>query len=942
MTTPKKDCKFCDKQGVWIYPLRYAVAVAANPANLNPIPGGLPGSLGQHVTDIALGANARYTVRVSRGGYIYALVERSGERYWQAYLVVEDSLLYQFDPENPPKQSVEFSCERTSCGIGASVISIDKVNNVTAVWLMFSPSSLTKVKLDEYKKNADEYAVKGKMQVFDVKAWATVGTMQTHMLTPAHLKTDVSEFILYGQGKEALTSPLGLVMKEQMFPAISAAYAGTPPKPDGAENGYLGVLAQRLAAQKAMVCVLFDHIGITQELNDFRNAPMEGVEHYLAMVDKYGASNLQRLQVYEAIREIENGMKTGVVTSTQKFQDDHRQWSDGRMNQQLEFAKRLRAEGRVEDAVSIEKDVESKRAVRELNYNQHLEAARRDAQEKWEKDYASRLDLSEMSLFDRTLKRHTQVASDAAVARAGDHLKWFEADRVVSAFDMFDPANSPSGYDFAVQSAICTLGLSGCKVGEDKIDAWLKASSVERKNLYSRGIYYNQDTLIAEVTTANQQIKDAVGQVDYASALTTAVMLKATKGLVDGFKKVDSAFDEWARNQGQDFSKKWVKSLEIVLYHKASDMTRAVFRAGLGGVFDKGLTAVLSGQLYARLRATVGTLAYEELMLSIPKEKIAANAKARAQRRAEGRRSDKAAAGAAKVASQVDDSLETLVADAQEKARAKVQLSLKEVEGNKNLPTNNYHQARIGVLLGCIEMIALGEKLTHFEFGTKGYLEVGGSAMAVGSIVLDTYYSSAKSIREIKPYSSINAINKGADIVRGGFKLGAGVLGFGAGLCSASLDWMKFTQERNTMLATIYALRAVTGLVSAGLTIAAAFSYAKPLLGHMAKGYATHSVRYRVLLAAGELAGRWALRVRLLVWVARFNLVGLILTGIEIGYLLLRDDDLQNWCEKCVFRREKASQNWLGRQVTEDYFTEGSVQELTELEKAAQAVGVGG
>ncbi|MCY1380240.1 hypothetical protein D9M69_680420 [compost metagenome] len=115
---------------------------------------------------------------------------------------------------------------------------------------------------------------------------------------------------------------------------------------------------------------------------------------------------------------------------------------------------------------------------------------------------------------------------------------------------MFDPVNSPSGYDFAVQSAICTLGLSGCKVGEDKIDAWLKASSVERKNLYSRGIYYNQDTLIAEVTTANQKIKDAVGQVDYASALTTAVMLKATKGLVDGFKKVDSAFDEWARNQG--------------------------------------------------------------------------------------------------------------------------------------------------------------------------------------------------------------------------------------------------------------------------------------------------------------------------------------------------------------------------------------------------------
>lgn len=943
MTVSKKNCRFCDKQGVWIYPLRYAVAVATNPANLQPLPGSLPSSLGQNVTDIALSANARYTARVSRGGYIYVLIERSGMRYWQAYLVVEDSLLYQFDPESPPTQPIGFSCERTSCGIDASVIAINDVNSVSAVWLLFAPSTLTKAKLDEYKKNADGYTAAGKMQVFDVKAWATEGTFQTHMLTPAHLKTNVPEFVLYAQGKDALTSPLGLVMKEQMFPVINAAYAGTPPKADGAENGYLGVLAQRLTAQKAMVCVLFDHIGIAQELNDFRNAPMEGVEHYLAMVDRYGASNLQRLQVYEAIREIENGMKTGLVTSTQRFQDDHRQWSDGRMNQQLEFAKRLRAEGQTEDATAIEKDVESKRAVRELNYNQHLAAARRDAQENWVKDYGSRLDLEEMSLFDRILRKHTQAASDAAVARAGDHLKWFQADRLVDTFDMFDPQNVPAGYDFAINSALCTMGLSSCKIGEDKIDAWLKAPEVGRKNLYVRGVYYNQDTLIAHVKEANQQIKDAVAQVDQASGVTTALMLRATKGLVDGFKKVDSAFDEWARNQDKEaFAQKWTKSLEVVLYHKAADMVRAVFRAGLGGVFDKGLTASLSGLLYARLRATVGTLAYEELMLTIPKEKLAANARARAQRRAEGRRSDKATEKAVKAAGQVDGSLEALVADAQDKARAKVRLSLKEIEGNKSLPTNNYHQARIGVLLGCIEMIALGEKISHFEPNTKGYLEVGGSAMAVGSIVLDTFYSATKSIREIKPYSGITAINKGADIMRGGFKLGAGVLGVGAGICGVWLDSMKVLKEPDPALVVIYSLRAGTGLVSAGLTMLAAFSYAKPFLEHLAKGVARKSIRYGLLVDAAAIAGRLAARVRLLVWVARFNLIGLALTAIEIGYLLLKDDDLQNWCEKCVFRKIKTSTNWLGRQVTAEYFEKGAVEELTELEKAAQAVGAGG
>lgn len=74
------------------------------------------------------------------------------------------------------------------------------------------------------------------------------------------------------------------------------------------------------------------------------------------------------------------------------------------------------------------------------------------------------------------------------------------------------------------------------------------------------------------------------------------------------------------------------------------------------------------------------------------------------------------------------------------------------------------------------------------------------------------------------------------------------------------------------------------------------------------------------------MATKLATRVGLLVWVARLNWIGLALTLTEIGYLLLKDDDLQNWCEKCVLRAEKSSTNWLGRRAETERF-DGAAKE---------------
>ncbi|HET7794388.1 MAG TPA: T6SS effector BTH_I2691 family protein, partial [Rhizobacter sp.] len=577
------------------------------------------------------------------------------------------------------------------------------------------------------------------------------------------------------------------------------------------------------------------------------------------------------------------------------------------------------------------------------------------------------LDEPGLTSFRRELETFNAIAFAQADERVPDHVKWFESARLVAAFDIYDPKDANSGYHFAAESAICSIGMSGCKAGEEKIDAWVKAPEVGRSNLYMRGVYFNQQTLIAEASKASADVQAAAANVEAVADINAALMLKLTKNVVSGFKSVDSAFDEWARNQGQVFSKKWVQpsglgkamgvqhGFEILFQHKVSDMTRVLFRSGLNGRLDKALTARISGLLYARLGSVAERLAFDELMLKTPPkptapEKLADGYKGRsaernqelADRRVE-KKTEQIRTRASQIAGEVDGSLDTLVADARAKAQAKVKVTIEEMQklGDKGQPTNNYHQARIGVVLGCIEMIALGDKLWKFENNSKGWLEVGGSIMAIFSIVLDTFYAAAKSVREIAPYKSIGAINKGADIVRGGFKLGAGLFSMGAGICSALLDLSKIHTASDKNLKAIYTMRAMTGFIGAGFTMAAAFSYAEPLLLYTAKGYVQHKIRYRILISASGLALRLAARVRLLVWVARFNLAGLALTALEIGYLYFKDDDLQNWCEKCTFRKEKKTKNWLGGETKSEQF-EDVHKELEALEKACQAVGMSG
>ena len=726
------DCKHCEKKGLLILPLRYSAVVADNVTALASVPA-LPGKLGKGVIDLPL-SHAQYGVRLMREGYLYVLTEREGIKSWEGHMVLETGQLYTFPVDTPPTIQPDPMCNRDQTSMHAYMVGIRNAHNMPNAWFLFSPSALTKTKLKEYKSNAAAYGEKGKMQHFSPKAWLAKTTNQPHTLLADELHKNVIEYVLYHQQKDALSSPLGKTMEQQLFPANNVAYAGTPANDKGEYQGTLGNIHSTLKKTGGSVLVVHDHIGITQELNDFRNAPLEGLQHYLAAVDEFGASNQHRLQIYEAIQEIKTGFEKGIVNSAQKFVEGHRGYYDQRSDQLKQRAAALRLQGNPTEADKLERGVERTQRIREENYQAMIDNAKRDAPKKWLSNYENRLDPGEMDRFKQKLDTHTKKAFLLAEQRTPDHLKWFEADRLVDAFDVYDDKDQTSGFNFAIESSICSFGLSSCKLGEDKIDAWVQADSIDRKNLYMRGFFNNQKELIAAARQTYKDIQAAAAPVEAASEIPAATMIKAVKLLADGFDKTDTAFDEWVRNQQQIFSKKWIKpsmlgagggqklGLELILFHKASEITRTLFRKGLGGEFDKTLTAKLSGVLYARLGKTAGKLRYDELMLKIDKSKLADGHKGRSAERnqelAERKATGKATTQTTRL---ITPSLADLVADAQQKN--KTNLKLEQLVGNDSPPINNYHQSRIGVVLGCIELIGLGEKVGRAKMDMKSTLE---------------------------------------------------------------------------------------------------------------------------------------------------------------------------------------------------------------------------
>lgn len=159
-------CDFCDKSGLPIMPVRYAVAPVSAHApiatgNITPTDGeGNPISIGNY---------AHYTLRVLRSGYLYVFDE--ARKRWDGYYVNATGYFMKFDIGDGLSLAATKGrepCHRDGHREIASCITISSPKQATNVWIAFSDTEWTaRVR----KLHEDNISFRERhMQKIDVKA----------------------------------------------------------------------------------------------------------------------------------------------------------------------------------------------------------------------------------------------------------------------------------------------------------------------------------------------------------------------------------------------------------------------------------------------------------------------------------------------------------------------------------------------------------------------------------------------------------------------------------------------------------------------------------------------------------------------------------------------------------------------------------------------------
>ncbi|WP_367880921.1 T6SS effector BTH_I2691 family protein [Acinetobacter bereziniae] len=534
------------------------------------------------------------------------------------------------------------------------------------------------------------------------------------------------------------------------------------------------------------------------------------------------------------------------------------------------------------------------------------------------------LNYKEIEAFKQEVAQKYDTALKVANQRAQEHLNWVVSESLLDALDAYDQKDLQSGCAFKAHVTTMLFGMEGAEAGARQLDDWVKKPDYERKNLFIRGLYSNQ----LEAKAKHEELKKAATDL-------TAVGIKAMKGTIDFLMKTDSAWDEWARNQGIDKNKGNIAfskvEKKVMLY--VSNFARVVFRAGMGSTAESRFVAAISQKLlFAQMGELAGKLRFDQVVHNINPEKLnSGNIKLSPElgERVGGQLSKNTKEATMR-------SLDVLIDDAMAK-KQQVALTLEEIEkaGSKGMVnhTNNYHQVRASGILVFLEAINLTHMLSTGKY--KDNVQIAALVASVSALMafaLDIFYGLAKGVREVATQTSYGgagaaATRGAANIQRAGIKWAAGSLSAFAGGITAWLDYKKFENlnekegiPRSLMI--MYSARTVTGVLSAGFGILAALTYIAPLMNYLKKiGKSPVIQRLGGRLIATKLTEE-AARIALLRGVAWASGVGLILTVIEVTFFIYMEaTKLRRWCEYSTFRTLKTNQLMSEKQEEEDFQT---------------------
>ncbi|MFD3213958.1 hypothetical protein RAC78_24130, partial [Pseudomonas sp. LR_7] len=283
--------------------------------------------------------------------------------------------------------------------------------------------------------------------------------------------------------------------------------------------------------------VVEDALGITQELNAWRNAGLEHLKRWLEKTEtvagKPGPSNERKVLVAQAFTEL------------------HQQFSERRVAALVDrhkTAMRAHLEGSNQAAPPHMADwwAQAKEGILDVNAQLKQSELQTRAQNgefarQFEKNYLSRVDLPAMHALLGEFESHSLEAQRLAQSRTADHLHWLQSSALMGALAFYDEHDLSNGLCFAHQTGLCVIGLEGVPEGARLLDQWWREEALSAENLALRSLLFNQYA-IGKAYQHAQQALAAPPEDDDWQPLDSA--LKHVKELAGQFSRVDAHLDQ--------------------------------------------------------------------------------------------------------------------------------------------------------------------------------------------------------------------------------------------------------------------------------------------------------------------------------------------------------------------------------------------------------------
>lgn len=472
-----KDCSFCGREGLLLYPVRYAVAC---PAGAEKAPKLKESFLIEGApSDVA---TARYTLRAIRTGYLYTYDEKRDRL--KAYIVMPKGYLWKFPHNQPPPVLISdkppcISLLDTSLSICVDVNHSDS-DPAGIFWIGWSNTAWTstlikKVKNDEWRRKH--------MRSVDIP----------HMLTGLRDR-HTGEF----EKNYKNISHFSMTEKEMK---LAFGYSNTPVSHELdrlAQAGTLiSIFKKQTSIQKGFIVAIDDPVGITNDLSELTiptNHSGFDAELYRGKIIEEILQSTESAVREKARREYK------FDTSQKKIDEDIPSPDGVSYSDVKQVIAVLKAGGPSKLAKQKERE-RKKYGENEIGRQQAAEDLAWDELTTTDKkpilNAKKRSDLP--ALYQASLKNF----EEKGIALAEVHVRWLKSEQLSNWMDgVHDSADLTSGFSYRESLGQCIGNAAATQACDKQLSAWLSNADVENhKNLYARAMLFNQTDVINSSVT---------------------------------------------------------------------------------------------------------------------------------------------------------------------------------------------------------------------------------------------------------------------------------------------------------------------------------------------------------------------------------------------------------------------------------------------------------